>query len=84
MMQERVAKHGSELRSKTEFFVPESMNQFNHADVPNLYQKFTAIFLLLLVWEKIASKHGTFIQLPCQLDIKLLMACSICLGCRRS
>nr|XP_011465219.1 PREDICTED: uncharacterized protein LOC101309934 [Fragaria vesca subsp. vesca] len=61
MMQERVAKHGSELRSKTEFFVPESMNQFNHADVPNLYQKFTAIFLLLL--EELVS----FANLSCSI-----------------
>lgn len=51
MMQERVAEHGSKVRTKSEFVVPESMNQFSHADVHNLYQRFTNIFLLILVWE---------------------------------
>jgi hypothetical protein len=53
MMQERVAEHGSKVRTKSEFAMPESMNQFSHADVHNLYQRFTNIFLLILVWEKL-------------------------------
>ncbi|PRQ18401.1 putative tRNA (guanosine(18)-2'-O)-methyltransferase [Rosa chinensis] len=61
MMQERVAKHGSKLRTKSEFFVPESMNEFSHADVPNLYQKFTDIFLLIL--EELVS----FANLSCSI-----------------
>lgn len=50
MMQDRVAEYRSTVKTKSEFRALELMDQFGHPDALNLYQKFTNVFILIMVW----------------------------------
>lgn len=63
MMQERVAEYGSKVRGKSEFRVLESIDQFGHVDALNLCQKFTNVFIFIMVWRPNCTKLIIFFPL---------------------
>lgn len=84
MMQDRVAEYRSTVRTKSESRALELMDQFGQPDALNLYQKFTNVFILIMVWGTNWTKLVNFFLYNVVPLRVVIDGSSICLACRRS
>lgn len=84
MMQDRVAEYRSTVRTKSESRALELMDQFGHPDALNLCQKFTNVFILIMVWGTNWTKLVKFFLYNVVPLRVVIDGSSICLACRRS
>lgn len=49
MLQERTTEYGVKFRTKSEKCLPERIDQLSYAETAGLYQKFTCVFISIMV-----------------------------------